>query len=264
MKKKQTVPQYSGATKICLEKANSNNPYQAGSMYLAGYNIEDIAEKKSFAEVIFLMFTGELSRCAEDIKLLEMLMILLSIPSPRHPAARSAMNAGVCKANAEHLLPISLMTLGGSQSGALEVQECYRFINNKKDTIKIEVLVNQLIEKWDDKSKHIAPGFGQYYGDLDPLSNSFFNKLLKIKPEGKTMSWVSTFISQLSGHNVGILDIGLAACIFHELSLGERESVGIYQLLRAPGLLAYGMEQSHKPVSAIPMLEDSQYELINK
>jgi len=256
-------PSYKASTKICLETPCEENPYQTKKLYVSGYDIEELADKCSYIDMVFLLFRGEFPKKPEDKELLKTLQILLSVSSPRHPAARAAMNSGICKTNEEHLLPISLMTLGGSQSGALEVKECFNFINEQMINPTSQV-ADQLAKLWINKHEHIAPGFGQLYGEPDKLSQSFFSKLSKIKPEGKTIKWVSSFISQLERHNAGILDVGIAACIFHELSFGARESVGLYQLLRAPGLLAYAMEQTHKPISAIPMLEDEQYELIKR
>tara|TARA_R110002050_G_scaffold129015_10_gene250490 strand:+ start:1257 stop:2045 length:789 start_codon:yes stop_codon:yes gene_type:complete len=254
---------YKATTKICLEKACEDNPYQAEKIYLSGYDIEELADKCSYIDMIFLMFTGEFAKSSEDKELLKTLQILFSLPSPRHPSARAAMNSGICKTNEEHLLPISLMALGGAQSGALEVKECINFINENLE-IPAKQAADKLAKLWSNTHEHIAPGFGQLYGSADKLSHSFLEKLLKIKPEGTTLKWVSSFVTHIKKHDAGILDVGVAACVFHELSFGSRESVGLYQLMRAPGLLAYAMEQTHKPISAIPMLEDSQYELIKK
>lgn len=265
MAKNTTVnrPQFKASTKLCLEIPCDENPYQAKNLYVSGYDIEELADKCSFIDMIFLLFTGEFAKTPEDKELLKTLQVLLSVASPRHPAARAAMNSGLCKANEEHLLPISLMALGGNQSGALEVKNAIHFINENIEN-SAEQAADKLIKTWLNKHNHIAPGFGQLYGGSDLLSNSFLEKLLKIKPEGKTIKWVSSFVTHLNKHSIGILDVGVAACIFHELSFGARESVGLYQLMRAPGLLAYAMEQTHKPISAIPMLEDEQYELIKK
>ena len=248
------------ATKICLEKASENNSFQTEKLYLAGYDLEDLARNSSMTEILFLLYGGELPSHSENKKLLEVLMVLLSLPSPRHVASRAAMNSGICKTNAEHILPISLMAIGGEQLGATEVRNCWEFIENNIDNPP-EVVASKILANWIDKEKHIAPGFGQSYGEIDILSTRFFKQLLAIKPSGKTMKWVQKLIVELEKHNVGILDVGLAACVFHELSFGSRESIALYQFLRAPGLMAYGLEQTHNPVSAIPMLEDSQYEL---
>ena len=253
-------PKFKASTAICLEEPSSDNPYQAEKIYLSGFDVEELADKCSYVDTLFLLFSGDFAKCKEDRKLLEHLLVLFSIPSPRHPAARAAMNSGLCKSNPEHLLPISLMALGGKRAGAHEVKLCIDFIQEHID-VPVEQAVIKLLNSWNNSHDHIAPGFGQLYGSIDCLSDSFLDKLVKIKPEGQTVKWLSNFHSRLKQNNMGILDVGIAACVFHELSFGAREAIGLYQLIRAPGLLAYGMEQTHNPLSAIPMLDDSQYEL---
>jgi citrate synthase len=247
-------------TKLCLEKPCKGNPYQPARLYLSGYDIEELAEKCDPVDALFLMFTGEFAKNQEDKQLLANLQVMLSIPSPRHPAARAAMSSGVSKTSEEHLLPISLMALGGTQSGALEVKASIDFIVEHLDE-PAEDVADKLAASWRDKHKHIAPGFGQLYGSPDSLSSSFLKKIVPLKPEGRILNWVCRFNAKLKEYDAGVLDVGLAASVFHELSFGGRESVGLYQLLRAPGLLAYAMEQTHNPVSAMPMLEDEQYAL---
>ena len=58
---------------------------------------------------------------------------------------------------------------------------------------------------------------------------------------------------------MGWLKTGIAAAVFCELGIGARESVGLFQLICAPGIFAHGVEQTHKPITAIPMLADEQH-----
>jgi len=247
-------------TKICLETPSKNNKYVTENLHLFGYDINELAKQRSFVETLFLMFKGELPTNKKDKLLFETLMIYLSLPSPRHPGSQAAMNSGICKTNAEHILPIALMAIGGKQSGALEVERSWYFIKDNVNKPVAEV-VKLYINQCHEKGTHLFPGFGQHFGAIDPFSFQVFKRLFEIKPESELLQWVSELLVELETFNVGILDVGLAAVISYELTFGARESVGLYQLLRAPGLLAYGMEQTHNPVSAIPLLEDSQYEL---
>ena len=62
----------------------------------------------------------------------------------------------------------------------------------------------------------------------------------------------------------GILDTGLIAAVAVSLGIGKRESIGLYQIARAPGIFAQGIEQSHKPITAIPMLSDEEVHLVRE
>ena len=58
-------------TKICLEKASENNSFQTDKLYLAGYDLEDLAKNSSMAEIVFLLFGGELPSNNKNKKLLK-------------------------------------------------------------------------------------------------------------------------------------------------------------------------------------------------
>ncbi|MDZ4261485.1 MAG: citrate synthase, partial [Pseudomonadota bacterium] len=100
------------ATKIWQEIASPDNPYLTESAQCHGYDLLELTQKRSFVDVLYLMFRGELPT-ANEATLLEQLMIALINPGPRHPATRAAMNAGVGSTDVEHILPIALTIYGG-------------------------------------------------------------------------------------------------------------------------------------------------------
>jgi citrate synthase len=107
-------------TKIWDEEASEYNPYLAEHCRCHGYDLIELIQKRSFVDVFFLMVMGELPN-KDQAKLLETLMTGLINPGTRHPASRAAMNAGVGKTNAAHILPISLNVLSGEHLGGNEV-----------------------------------------------------------------------------------------------------------------------------------------------
>lgn len=120
-------------TKIWQEQASDDNPYIASSAHCHGYDIFELMKKRSFIDVLFLMFRGELPN-KNDSELLESLMIGLINPGPRHPATRAAMNVGVGKSDVNNILPIGSAVLGGELLGGLAVEAAMRFYrkNQKK------------------------------------------------------------------------------------------------------------------------------------
>lgn len=253
-------------TKILLEQPSELNPYISKKRYLHGYDVEQLIVNKSFSETLLLLFTGEIPSPAQA-QLLERLMVTLIDIGPRHPAVKASMVAGVSKANAEHLLPIGLSVLGGKQNGAQEVAAAVEFIyqhqaSSSKDT------VNQLLNDTDLSSVtgefHLCPGFGNCYGAIDELIAT--QAKLVFAPfcndqanDGNYLNWVTEFTEQLHSHNLGMLLTGLTATVFCQLGIAARESIGLFQLLAAPGIFAHGVEQTHKPITAMPMLSDEQH-----
>ena len=239
------------STKICLEQASDENPFVCEARYLSGYDNIELAKHKSFIDVLLLLFHLELPS-EQDKQLLEMLMIGLITPGTRHPATRAAMTAGISKANAEHILPIAFMSSGGPKGGASEVQLAQKlFYRLLEQGTSVEDFLAI-------KEEHI-PGFASEYGQADCYINSLALTISASFPHARHLAWCLALSEKLQEHGLGLTDTGLAAAIFCDLQIGSREGVGLYQLIIAPGLVAHGMEQTHKPITDMPLLEDKNY-----
>ncbi|TQV84562.1 citrate/2-methylcitrate synthase [Aliikangiella coralliicola] len=251
------------STSILYEKPNEDNPFVAESVYIHGYNLTELTSKKSFVEVLILLFTGELPN-ANAMALMNALMVGLINPGPRNPAVRAAMTAGISKSNTPHLLPIGLMVLGGEDGGATEVEKSMSFIleafsNNNRFYSSFD------FDKTDTSEGDfkIAPGFGSYFSQRCPVTHQIAEQLIAF-PETKYLNWLHSQIIDSENNSAGWLPVGLAAATFLDLGIKPREGIGLYQLLCAPGIAAHALEQTHKPLSSMPFLEDSQYELKQK
>lgn len=272
MSKKKTKTKadfiYSGKsqTNILLEVPSENNPFISKKNYLHGYDLSELIHKKSFVDTLLLLFSGELP---EQYKtdLLNRLMIALINLGPRHPAVKAAMVAGVSKTNTEHLLPIGLSVLGGHSNGANEVASSVSFIlSNISENPKI--VAQNLLKEYQLNNEqgefHLCAGFGNQYGSIDELVQTLSEDVFSPLTFDNTintpyMDWVVEFNKILNANGLGLLKTGLAATVFCELGIPPRESIGLYQLLCAPGIFAHGVEQTHKPITAMPMLTDEQH-----
>ena len=248
-------------TKIMLEKASQDNAYVTEKRYLYGYDNEELVSKRSFVDVFILLFKGELPT-REEANLLEKLMIGLINPGPRHPAVKASMVAGVSKANIEHLLPIGLSVLGGESNGAKEVLLAMKFIKKNVSNSTTEVVKSIRVESSDEGDFHPFPGFGSCYGGRDIYSNNLIVQLLEqtdIDNSAGYLRWANQLSQELKKSNMGVLTTGLAAAVFLEIGIPNREAVGLFQIICAPGVFTQGAEQTHLPITAMPMLDDEQY-----
>lgn len=247
-------------TKIWEELPDTINPYIASEARCHGYPLMALAEKRSFVEVLYLLFRGELPTSPEA-DLLERLMVFLINPGPRHPATRAAMNAGVGKTDPEHVLPIGLTILGGAHLGAGEVEPAMRFLR-KHARQPVEKVVEELLQSSicpDEGDWHIAPGFGSRFGSVDIMPCKMARSLAEQTEGLKLLNWGCEFSNLLAPHNMGWLSTGVAAAVFADLGFQPRLGAGLFQLLNAPGLLAHGMEQANKPITAMPFVKDEDY-----
>ena len=242
------------STAICDEQPDVNNSYVCAIQRLAGYDTLELTSKSSFIDVLLLLFRLDLPEQQEK-HYFEALMIGLINPGPRHPATRAAMSVGISKANPEHILPIALNVLGGERGGAAEVIAAYQFIEynqgNNPKTVASSLKLNS--------QERFAPGFGRHFGQADTYIKNLSQTIAKQFPSFSCLQWAITVATELESQHAGLLDIGLAAAVCCDLSLGARESAALYQYIRAPGLIAHGLEQTHRPITDIPMVEDHHY-----
>ncbi|MCB2182960.1 MAG: hypothetical protein KQH63_13080 [Desulfobulbaceae bacterium] len=246
-------------TRIWDEEPSAENPYLARSCRCHGYDILELARKRSFVDVLFLIFQGELPS-PNKAKLLETLMIITMNLGPRHPGTRAAMNAGVGKTNTAHILPISLSVISGSHLGGEEVVEAMHFLRKKRKFSPREIaddLQNSprpLKGDW-----HIVPGFGSRFGDIDPMPQQTASLLLDLQGDWKTLQWGDDFSKAIKPHNLGWLSTGVTAAVLCDLGFHPRAGAGIFQILSAPGLFAHGLEMANKPLTAMPFLDEEHY-----
>jgi len=106
---------------------------------------------------------------------------------------------------------------------------------------------------------HIAPGFGNRFGAIDPMPRQIAELLHNSPGSGEHLLWGIEFDNSLSTHNMGWLSTGVAAAVFCDLGFHPRAGAGIYQLLCAPGLLAHALELANKPITAMPFLDEEHY-----
>jgi citrate synthase len=249
------------STRICKEIPSQENPYVAQQVLCYGYDLLELAQKRSYTDTVYMLLRGELPNKAQS-ELMETLFVALTTPGPRHPATRAAMNAGVGKTYPEHILPIGLSVLGGSYLGAIEVADSMNFLkkNQKYDPSEVAVNLLSTCEIQNTGDCHIAPGFGSRFNSIDIMPTKLANTLLQLD-SGDYLNWGSSFSNSIAKSNMGWLMTGVSAAVFLDLGFHPRAGLGLFQLACAPGLLAQGLELVNKPSTAMPFIDDEHYSI---
>lgn len=251
------------ATRIWAEQPSSDNPYIATSALCHGYDLFALMEKRSFVDVFYLLFRGELPSAAEA-QLLQTLMIALINPGPRHPATRAAMNVGVGKTNPLHILPIASAVLGGEYQGGGEVENAMRFLRKYQKTKPVDwqhLATDQdsADETADEMPTSTTPGFGKRHGGIDLMAAGIAERLVTLDAAGKALKWGNEFAKTLAPNGSGWFITGVAAAVFADLGFQPKAGGALFQLLGAPGLVAHGLEVANKPITAMPYVSDDNY-----
>lgn len=231
-------------TRIWQEKANSDNPYLANSIRCHGYDLGELVSERSFVDMFFLLFRGELPSTAQA-RLLEQLMIALINPGPRDPATKAAIITTATKTMHGNTLPIGLSTFAGSTHGAGEARSAMRFIRNNQDTPAIQAV---------ELPK--TPGFGSSYNGRDDMPARLLGLLLENEESGTAMKWAFELDEQLAEHNAGILASGLAAACLLDIGFAENQGTMLYQLIAAPGIAAHALEYMNAGPNDLPFPDD--------
>ncbi len=250
------------STAIWYEKPSDNNPYVAQERRLHGYNMLELCQNSSFAEVFLLLFKGELPT-PQQSTLFDNMMIAFISPGVRHPATRAAMTAGISKTNTPHLLPVGLMVLGGEQSGSADVEQTMHFIKQHQHT-EVSSFINQnpMTKPHDDGQDWLPyPGIGSTYGSKDLITDELANHFSNFAATAQAFNWVTQLIEKINQPQISWLSTGLFAALLLDLGIPPREGGTLFQLISAPGLAAHALEQTHKPISSMPFLDDDQYVL---
>lgn len=232
---------------IWLEEACEENAYINEALYCNGYPLEELASKRSFADVLYLLLRGELPS-SQQRDFLNTLLIAFITPGPRHPAARAASASGLGKTMVGNILPVALSVLSGDRNGAGDVEAAMRFIvkSRRKDVA--------MLREHDELF-----GFGQLYGGYDRWSEKLLCMLIGMPEAGDCMHWAVALHDELKQDNKGILPTGLFAAAACDLGFRPSQGLVLYQLANAPGLAAQGLEFSTKPLNSMPFVSDEDY-----
>lgn len=245
-------------TSIWYEEESAESPYIAGKQYLYGYDFEQTVDQLSYSSLLFLMLTGELiSRTKEPI--LTLLMKILITTGPRHPACRAAMNAGIGRTDVTHILPIALNVHSGEYLGSKEVGSCMRWLATNR------VLIPEKVECClpTNEAPNPIPGFGLIYGGKDIITNNWVDKFQKFEQFLPSMLWMKKVLKHLNsnGNTISWLPTGFAATLFYDLGISHRHATALYQFLSSPGFIAHGVEKANKPLTDMPFIPESNYEI---
>ena len=108
---------------------------------------------------------------------------------------------------------------------------------------------------------HPVPGFGNHFGDIDPMVRNYANHLGHLVAAGECINWARDLCDILQQYRLGRLMTGLTAAVLSDLGFQPRAGAGLYQLMCAPGLLAHGLEYANKPLNAVPFVADEHYHI---
>ncbi len=223
---------------------------EPGSIRVKGYNIVDLMEKKSFAEVVFLLLKGELPSSAEA-KIMEAILVSSvdhGVTPPSSLATRVVASGGN-PLNAA--IAGGILTIGDSHGGAME--KCAKILQEwaaKGDNI--EEIADELLDHI-KSTKLRMPGFGHRLHKTDPRTVKLFEIADKNNFTGKHIQLAKALENRLvtsSGKKLPINVDGAIGAVMSDMGFDYRIGKGFFIISRCAGLIAHAYEEltRYKPM----------------
>src|SRR3954468_17957015 len=134
---------------------------EPNKILIRGYHVQDLMERCSFGDVIYLTFKGELPKRNEG-KLIEMIMVSStdhSFFAPSIDATRFVASGGV---PLQASVAAGIISLGDHHGGAIE--QCSKML---QESVKAGTSARNIVDEFRSKKQRV-PGFGHPLHDRDP------------------------------------------------------------------------------------------------
>ena len=220
--------------------------HKDGKFYVRGLPLEELIQKYTFTEVIFLLLKGQLPS-EKEAKMLDAILVATAehgIEAPSTFVARTAASTGN-PMNAA--LAAGILTVGEWHGGAVE--KAAQILQSGKS---VEEIVADAI-----KNQEKLAGYGhKVYKDEDPRTAVIF---AKAKELGISQTNIQNAIAiqqefeKQSGKKLPINIDGAIAAVISELGLGWRLGKAIFVLGRLPGMIAHAYDEitNEKPYTRL-------------
>lgn len=241
-------------TRIWDEAPDPRSPFLGQNVRLFGYDYYgELVGRARWIEMLWLLFTGE-APTREQADLLERLAVALANPGPRDPSVHAAMCGGVGGSRPAAQLMAALAVASGDHGGAGELhramqawQSCGEDVDALPDALAAEADADGIWPGFTPLARHTG---APVLNCLDTLSHQpLAHRLRHLRDTEAALCATATH---------GLSLTGVAAATFADLGLTASQGEALFLLLRLPGTLAHGMEQSGKAHKQFPFFTLSE------
>ncbi len=210
--------------------------HKDGKFYVRGVSLEELIQKHTFTEVIFLLLKGNLPN-EKEAKMLDAILVATAehgVQAPSTFVTRAAASTGNPINSA---LAAGILTVGEWHGGAVE--KAAEMFQSEKSA---EEIVADAI-----KNKEKLAGYGhKVYKDEDPRTAAIFAKAKELglpqKYIDKALAIQHEFEKQ-SGKKLPVNIDGAIAAVISELGFDWRLGRAVFALGRLPGMIAHAHEE---------------------
>jgi citrate synthase len=204
-----------------------------------GYPIEELASKRSFGDVVYMLLTGELP-VGNEGRLVEAILVTCcehSLASPSVDAVRFVASSGVPLQTA---VAAGVSSIGEIHGGAIE--PCARLL---KSYVERSQSARSLLDELKSQKRRM-PGFGHALHSRDPRAPLLFKLAQQLDlfgPHSKFVGSIEAATSDVFGKTLPANVDGAIAGLMCDMNIDPGLGKAFFIIGRAPGYIAHAFEQ---------------------
>jgi citrate synthase len=230
---------------------------QPNRIDVRGYRLDDLMGRVSFAQMVYLLFKGELP--SENTgKLIEAILVSSVDHGTTPPSALSAMTVASTGAPLNASVAAGILAVSNFHGGAIE--ECMHILMNAREKMNARDLQPDaaalaVIEEYRERKQRMS-GFGHRLHTDDPRTKKLFALAESWGHSGVYIDLahaVETGLEKILGKKLPINVDGAIAAVLCELEFDPVLANAFFMIARVPGLVSHIYEETtrYKPMRKI-------------
>ncbi len=216
-----------------------------GKILIRGYNLAEFIGRRSFGDIVYLLFTGELPQEREG-EMIEAILVSSAdhgLTPPSTHTARAVANVGnpFQAAMAAGILAIGEHHGGAGEACAYLLQESVRaYPDDLPDALATRVVAEARAQK------RRLPGFGHRFHNPDPRAEQLLALANELGISGKHVALAQAIAKELertTGRALPLNVDGAIAAILSDMGLDWRYGKALFIIGRAAGMAAHVYEE---------------------
>ena len=207
---------------------------EPNKILIRGYRVQDLMERCSFGDVIYLTFKGELPTGNEG-KMIEMIMVSStdhSFLAPSIDAARFVASGGV---PLQASIAAGVISLGDHHGGAIE--QCARML---QESVPAGTSATEIVAGYKERKQRV-PGFGHPWHDRDPRTLKLMAKAQEWKLAGAHLALIKAISADLKlPANID----GVISGLISDIGIPWQYGRAFFIIPRVVGLAAHAVEET--------------------
>lgn len=238
---------------------------QPGKILIKGYDLVEMIGRKSFGDIIYLLFSGDLPKGNEG-KMIEAILVSScehGLATPSTNVARSVASGGV---PLQAAVAAGIIGLGDYHGGAIE--QCAKMLQENIGEARekgFEETAERMIKAYNARKKRIH-GYGHgVHAPEDPRKVRMYEYARELKVAGDFIKFsevIESKLKELTGKDLPINVDGAIGAIISDLGIHWTFGKGFFLISRAAGLTAHVQEEHAKepPMRRVYTWDDVDYQ----